>query len=74
MEKESFMLIKETPAGAFLAVLLIIGLAVFILVSSAVSEENSQHTAVKKLNKKERQLQEKEGQLKQIERQLKATR
>ena len=73
MEKESFMLIKETPAGAFLAVL-IIGLAVFILVSSAVSEENSQHTAVKKLNKKERQLQEKEGQLKQIERQLKATR
>jgi ABC-type transporter MlaC component len=74
MEREGFILLKESSAGISLAVVMIMGLILFILTSSTANEENPQQTLAEKLKKKEEQLEQKEEKLKQIEQQLKAVR
>jgi large-conductance mechanosensitive channel len=71
MEKEGFILLKESSAGISLAVFMIMGLILFILVSAVGDEGNPQQATVAKLNKKEKQLKEKEETLRHVEKQLK---
>lgn len=70
MEKEGFILLKESSAGISLAVFMIMGLILFILVSAVGDKGNPQQAAVTKLQKKEKQLKEKEETLRHVEKQL----
>lgn len=72
MEKEGFVLMRESSAGIVFAGFMAIGIILWILNLVVNQEENPLQKTAKKLKKKEEQLKQREEKLKQIELKLKS--